>query len=278
MKYLIPNILVLCLLAGLALAQDGGQSVRWTSIMLANNRQAMGIPFFMGGRRGMVVDKPETTETSVQQYRSQVFTCLTQKNYEEATVWMEKMTGSYPKEHGFIGENYLSRLHDYPRALSHLQAYDALTANFDDMIGNNPVSYLLGLAYRGLGNHSKALYHFSVGIDSLATKHGAEWVNYRHFVSRAVSYIATNQADKALSDLDKAAKNYPKSALVAYHKGIAYLQLNRLTEARTAFQDASFFYKALRAERTGDYQEDDTNPIYEEEIDEALSKLKQLKS
>lgn len=270
----MKQLVLLCLLSTTAFAQDGEYQVRWSSIMLANNRQAMGIPFFIGGRRGIVVDKPETAENSVQQYRSRVFTSLAQKNYEEATVWMEKMASSYPREHGFIGENYLSRLHDYYRALHHLQAYDALTANFDDMIGNNPVSYLLGLTYRNLGDHPKAIYHFSVGIDSLATKHGAEWVNYRHFVSRAVSYIATYQAEKAFVDLEKAAKNYPKSALVAYHKGRALQQLNRLTEARTAFQDASFFYKALRAERTGDYQEDDANPVYEEEIDEALSKLK----
>ncbi|ADB40943.1 tetratricopeptide repeat protein [Spirosoma linguale] len=269
----MKQLTLLCLLATSAIAQDGEYQVRWTSIMLANNRQAMGIPFFIGGRHSMAVDKPET----VQHYRSQVFICLAQKNYEEATSWMEKMASSYPKEHGFIGENYLSRLHDYPRALRHLQAYDALTANFDDMIGNNPVSYLLGLTYRSLGDHPKAIYHFSVGIDSLATKHGAEWVNYRHFVSRAISYIATSQAEKSLIDLDKAAKNYSRSALVAYHKGRAFQQLNRLTEARTAFQDASFFYKALRAERTGDYQEDNDNPIYEEEIDEALSQLKQSK-
>lgn len=245
--------------------------------MLANNRQPMGIPFFISGRRGVVMDKLDASENSAQTYRGRVFTYLAQQNFEEATAWMEKMASRFPKEHGFIGENYLSRLHDYPRALHHLQAYDALTASFDDMIGNNPVSYLLGLTYRSLGDHPKALYHFSVGIDSLATKHGEEWVNYRHFVSRAVSYIAINQAEKALVDLEKAAKNYSKSALVAYQKGRALQQLNRLTEARTAFQDASFFYKALRAERTGDYQEDDANPVYEEEIDEVLNELKRTK-
>jgi tetratricopeptide (TPR) repeat protein len=273
----MKQLVLLCLLSTSALAQDGEYQLKWSSVMLANNRQAMGIPFFIGGRRGMVVDKPETAENSVQQYRSRIFAYLSQKNYEEATVWMEKLASRFPKEHGFVGENYLSRLHDYPRALHHLQAYDTLTVTFDDMIGNNPVSYLLGLTHRSLGDHPKAIYHFSVGIDSLATKHGAEWVNYRHFVSRAVSYITTGQAEKAVTDLDKATKNYPKSALVAYYKGLAYLQLNRLTEARTAFQDASFFYKALRAERTGDYQEDDANPLYEEEIDESLSKLKQTK-
>ncbi|GAB2551390.1 tetratricopeptide repeat protein [Spirosoma aerophilum] len=273
----MKQLVFLCLLSTTVFAQDGEYQVRWTSVMLANNRQPMGLPFFISGRRGPQMDKPDMSENSVQTYRGRVFNYLAERNYEEATAWMEKMASRFPKEHGFIGENYLSRLHDYPRALHHLQAYDARTTNFDDMIGNNPVSYLLGLTHRGLGDHPKAIYHFSVGIDSLAIKHGAEWVNYRHFVSRAVSYIATSQAEKALADLEKATKNYPKSALAVYHKGRAYLQLNRFTEARTAFQDASFFYKALRAERTGDYQEDNDNPLYEEEIDEALSKLKQIK-
>ncbi|MCX6214014.1 tetratricopeptide repeat protein [Spirosoma sp.] len=273
----MKQLALLCLLATSAIAQDGEYQLRWSSIMLANNRQSIGIPFFAPGRRYIPLDKLDMHENSVQNFRARVFTYLAERNFEEATAWMEKMTSSYPKEHGFIGESYLSRLHDYPRALQHLQAYDALTASFDDMIGNNPVSYLLGLTYRSLGDHSKAINHFSIGIDSLSLKHGAEWVNYRHFVSRAVSYIATGQAEKALTDLNKAAKNYSRSALVAYHKGRAFQQLNRLAEARAAFQDASFFYKALRAERTGDYQEDNDNPVYEEEIDEALSQLKQSK-
>ena len=112
-----------------------------------------------------------------------------------------------------------------------------------------------GLAYRGLGDHKKAIDQFCIAIDSLAIKHGAEWVNYKQFVSRAVSYIATQQPEKALLDLDKATKNFNRSALVQYYRGRALLLLNRPTEARTAFQDASFFVKALRAERTGDYQE-----------------------
>lgn len=260
-----------------AVAQPNDNYLTWFSRMLAANRQAIDAPYFVAGRRGVLPGGLETVENSMQKYRSRIFTYLAQKNYEEATAWMEKMAVTYPKEHGFIGELYLSRLHDYARALHHLQAYDALTTNLNDMIGNNPVSYLLGLTYRSLLDHPKAIHHFSIGIDSLEKKHGTEWVNYRHFVSRAISYIATGQAGKALFDLDKAAKNYSRSALVAYHKGRALQQINRVTEARTAFEDASFFYKALRAERTIDYQEDEYNPLYEEEIDEVLSKSRPKK-
>ncbi len=239
--------------------------------MLAANRKAASM-FYTNTKRERI--RLDTSSATAQNYRSRAFNYIWQSNYEEAALWLEKTGDNYPKEHGIIGEIYLSKLQDYPRALRHLDAYDALTPTFDDMISNNPVSYLRGLTYRSLGDHHKAIEQFSIGIDSLIVKHGVEWVNYKHFVSRAVSYIATQQPEKALIDLDKAAKNFSRSALVSYHRGRALLQLNRTIEARTAFQDASFFFKALRAERTSDYQEDDFNLVYEEEIEEALANLK----
>ncbi|AKD53587.1 tetratricopeptide repeat protein [Spirosoma radiotolerans] len=268
----MKTALFLCLLLRMAaFAQPAEQFLKSSASMLAINRNPELVFFGATSRQKSHLD---TLSASAQNYRSHSFYHLWRQNYEEATLWLEKTGNSYPKENGMIGEVYLRSLKDYPRALQHLDAYDALTPNFDDMISHNPVSYLRGLAYRGLNNHPKAIEQFCIAIDSLARKHGAEWVNYKHFVSRAVSYMAIGQADKALTDLAQATKNFNRSALVAYHKGRALLQLGRTAEARTAFQDASFFVKALRAERTGDYQEDDFNPIYEEEIDEAISQLK----
>jgi tetratricopeptide (TPR) repeat protein len=273
----MKQLLLLCLLSASGFAQDGAYYLKSTSVWLAYNRRPAGSPFFSAGGRGALLAKADAPANAVQTYRGRVFSSLADRNYEQAAVWLEKMAVSYPREHGFAGEMYLARFHDYNRALHHLQVYDAATATINDMIGNNPVSYLLGMTYRSLGNYPEAIRHFSFGIDSLERKHGPDWVNYRHYVSRAVSYIATGQAAKALADLDKAAHNYSKSALVAYHKGRALQQLNRLTEARTAFEDASFFYKALRAERTADYQEDEYNPLYEEEIENVLGQLKSKK-
>lgn len=265
-------VFVLCLLLRMsAFGQPGEQYVKSAAFMLANNRRPEPALFGVTSRQKSHLD---TLSASAQNYRARAFHHLWQYDYEEATLWLEKTGARYPKEQGMVGDVYLRSLKDYPRALQHLDVYDALTPNFDDMISHNPVSYLRGLAYRGLNNHPKAIEQFCIAIDSLARKHGAEWVNYRHFVSRAVSYMATGQPEKALVDLAQANKNFNRSALVAYHKGRALLQLGRTAEARIAFQDASFFVKALRAERTGDYQEDDFNPVYEEEIDEAINQLK----
>ena len=252
-------------------AQDGERFLKSCASMLANNRSPQPM-FFLAAKRAK--PRVDTLSASGQNYRSRAFNYVWLHDYKQAAIWLEKTGNLYPKEHGIIGEIYLTNLGDYPRALRHFEAYDTLTPNFDDIVGYNPVSYMRGLAYRGLGNHLKAIEQFSISIDPLAIKHGVEWVNYKHFVSRAVSYIATQQPERALADLDKAVKNFPRSALAQYHRGRALLQLNRTVEARTAFQDASFFVKALRAERTGDYQEDNFNPVYELEIDEALAQLK----
>ncbi|MBD2699607.1 tetratricopeptide repeat protein [Spirosoma sp. BT702] len=262
--------ILLWLMPVLGFCQDGEQYLRSSASMLANNRSIQKRFYYAETREQKRLD---TLSASGENYRYRALNYLWHQQYEQAEIWLEKTTTLYPREHGFVGEQYL-HLRDYPRALAHFDAYDALTPNFDDIVGYNPVSYMRGLVHRATGNHQKAIEQFSVGIDSLTKKHGTEWVNYKHFVSRAVSYIATQQAEKALIDLEKAAKNFNRSALIHYHRGRALLQLGQTAEARTAFQDASFFFKALRAERSADYQEDDYNPVYEPEIDEALANLK----
>lgn len=251
--------------------QDGERHLNTFVSDLANNRIAQTRFFFTEKREQHRLD---TLSASPENYLYRALHYVWQHEYEQAAVWLEKTSTRYPKQQGQVGEIYLSALYDYPQALAHLNTYDALTPTFNDMIGNSPVSYFRGLTYRSLGNHLLAIEQFSIGIDSLALKHGAEWVNYRHYVSRAVSYIAMQQPERALADLDKAAKNFSRSALIQYHRGQALLQLKRLAEAQTAFQDASFFFKAFRAEHPGDSQEDEFNLVYEPEIDEALANLK----
>ena len=251
--------------------QDGERLLNNFASELANNRSVPTRFFFSEKREQQRLD---TLSATADNYRYRAISYVWQHEYEQAGIWLEKTSILYPKQQGYIGEIYLEELRDYTRALRHLDVYDALTPTFNDMISNNPVSYLRGLTYRDMGNHAKAIEQFSIGIDSLIVKHGTEWVNYRHYVSRAVSYIATHQPEKALADLENANKNFSRSALVQFHRGRALLQLNRIAEAQTAFQDASFFFKAFRAERTGDYQEDNFNPIYEPEIEEALANLK----
>ncbi|MGF7216792.1 tetratricopeptide (TPR) repeat protein [Spirosoma lacussanchae] len=262
--------LLLLLLPALVRAQTGEQALKSCASMLALNRTVPALHFFAHKREQTRQDSLQANGLA-SRFRGLWY--IRQQDYEQAADWFEKTAARFPKEQGAIGEFYLSMLADPVRALHHLNAFDALTPTFDDHINHNPVSYLRGLAYRHLSDHDRALEQFSKAIDALEQKHGAEWVNYRQYVSRAVSYLATNRADKALADLDKANKNFGRSALVNYHRGRALQQLGRLTEARTAFQDALFFYRALRVERSHPL-EDDFNPLYESDIDAALAALK----
>jgi len=256
--------------AALVRAQTGELALRSCASMLALNRTVPTMHFFANKREQTRQDSLPTNGLA-SRFRGLGY--VRQQNYEQAADWFERTAARFPQEQGVIGTFYLSMLADPVRALHHLNAFDALTPTFDDHINHSPVSYLRGLAYRHLNDHDRALEQFSKAIDALEQKHGAEWVNYRQYVSRATTYLATQRADKALADLDKATTNFGRSALVNYHRGRALQQLGRLTEARTAFQDALFFYRALRVERSNPL-EDDFNPLYESDIDAALAALK----
>jgi len=265
------TLLILLLLPLTALAQYGERYLESSAWLLAQNR-ATRFGFAYNTKREAA--RWDTITATGENYRFRALNHVWQYEYERAAEWFEKTTALFPEEHGAAGEFYLRFICDPIRALRHLDAFDARTPTFDDMVNHNPVSYLRGLTFRYLNDHQKAIEQFSKAIDPLVDKHGAEWVNYRHFISRAVSYLALNQPEKALADLDKANKNYGQSALVQYHRGRVLQQLGRVTEARTAFQDASFFFKAYRANHYEGTQEDEFNLLYEAQIDEALAALK----
>lgn len=267
----MKKLLLMLLLPLTAFAQGGERYLESSARLLAQNR-ATKMRFTYNSKREQTLW--DTVTATGENYRFRALNYVWQNKYEQAADWFEKTATLFPKEHGAAGEFYLTFLKDPNRALHHLDAFDALTPAFDDVVNHNPVSFLRGLTLRYVGDHQKAIEQFSKAIDPLADKHGAEWVNYQHFVSRAVSYIATNQPEKALIDLDKANKNYGQSALVQYYRGRALQELGRTTEARTAFQDASFFFKAYRANHYEGAQEDEFNLLYEAQIDEALAALK----
>ncbi|TAE33484.1 MAG: tetratricopeptide repeat protein [Cytophagales bacterium] len=223
-------------------------------------------------RRGpnrTIVEVRDSTEMRLINLLERSFHYLSDQNYEQAVAALEQAAQLNPKEHFHAARTYLRALHDYPRALHHLNAYDALTPDFDDSDGLFPVSYLKGLCYRNMGNHAEAVRQFSIGIDSLALKHGSEWVNYKQYVSRAVSYLALQQPDKALDDLVIAAKNCPNfSPLVTYYKAKAFEQQGRPDEAKRTYQDALFFWQANRVKGIGQ-PEDQYNPVFEDDIDNA---------
>ena len=86
-------------------AQDGERFLKSCASMLAINRTAPPSYFFAAKREQGRLD---TLATSAQNYRSRAFNYVWQHDYEQAAVWLEKTASLYPKEHGMVGEIYLS--------------------------------------------------------------------------------------------------------------------------------------------------------------------------
>jgi tetratricopeptide (TPR) repeat protein len=252
-------------IAPVSLAQSGDESLAEIDMTLFLNHRTSHIFMGANAKQSMAILDTMAVTAEVLQQRA-----MFERDIAKAVAMLEKSTELDPKMHNTVGWSFLFAYRDYPRALRHLEAYDALTPDFDDTDVMSPVSYLKGLCYRGMGNHAEAIRQFSKGIDSLAQKQGAEWVNYKHYITRAISYLALNQPDKALADLDLAIKNSTSdSPLALYYKGKAFLQQGRTTDARRTFQDAQFFWQANRVKGISQ-PEDDTNLVMEEDIDEAL--------
>lgn len=282
-------LLVCCVLPLTGIAQFGGDKLIDIASVLSINRLKNDVFIGLNSRRflsqpgmrrsaafrqrtpvGRVATRQDTLQMEARLSSDMAFWYIRQHDYEKGVQYLEKSAELDPKQHRDAAWTYMMTFRDYPRALRHLEAFDALTPDFDDSDGISPISYHIGICYRGMGNHAEAVRQFSKGIDSLAKKHGSEWVNYKHYITRAMSYLALNQPDKALADLELAQKNSTsESPLALYYTGKAYLQQGRTTDAKRAFQDALFFWQANRVKGITQ-PEDYTNPVTEQDIEEAL--------
>ncbi len=191
----------------------------------------------------------------------------------QAVTYYEKTAQKDPTMQGMVGFELLTGFRDSDAALRYFERFDARTPNFDDISANDPISFRKGLAYAMLGNHAEAVRQFDKAIGGIEGKHGAEWVNYKFYVTRAVSLLALNQPETALTDLAKALKNYDRSAIARFYQGQAYQQLCRLLEAKEAFQDALLRLQVIRYQHE-DYNEGLIYNLYEGQIDDALKALK----
>jgi tetratricopeptide (TPR) repeat protein len=269
-------LLSLLILPAVAFGQDN-QVFNWMAQTLANNaRYTTPVPWEGSQRlQTLIAAEMSKTKDSVKKAESleyKALSSLKHGNYDQAFTDYELATQLNPKSRGRVGWRYLFFLRDYTRGLAHLNAFDALTPTQDDPIDDYSVNYLKGRAYAGLKKYEPAIVSYTIAIDNRETRYGSDWVDYRYFVARAVSFLASNQSEKALIDLDKALKNHPKSAMAHYHRGRALQQLARITEARDAFQNALFFVHFEPFER--DYYYEQPDAAYDDQIEVAIDALK----
>lgn len=215
---------------------------------------------------------PDSLRTGQQlQFQGSVHSSKNELN--QAVYYYQKAAQKDPTLQGMIGYTFLNVFHDPVTALRYFDIFDARTPNFDDISANDPISYRKGLAHAMLGNHAEAVRQFDKGIGGIEEKHGAEWVNYRFFVARAISHLALKQPDCALDDLAKALKNYDRSAIARFYQAEAYVQMGRVAEAKVAYDDAKFRMQYIRYQQ-GDYNEGLIYDLYEGQIDDAVKALK----
>ncbi|MBO0934085.1 tetratricopeptide repeat protein [Fibrella aquatilis] len=196
---------------------------------------------------------------------------LEQRAYDQAVPLLEEACRQQPKHHGYVGWVYLDILRDYPRALTHYDAYDALTPDVDDREGDHAVSYLRAEIYRFMGRPAEALPGYDKAIALIEDKHGPSWVNYRYYLARGQARLALGMVDDALADFNKAIPNNPSSAASSYWKGRALQAQNRPVEARMAYNDALLWLRNSTVEQDRYYEEQDA--VYEQQVDTALASL-----
>ncbi len=205
---------------------------------------------------------------------SQGISWLEQRDYARAVPLLEEACRQKPKHHGYVGWVYLNIIRDYPRALTHYEAYDALTPDLDDREGDHAVSYLRAEIYRFMGRPAEALPGYDKAIALIEDKHGPTWVSYRYYLARGQARLAFGMAGDALSDFEKAIPNNPSSAASSYWKGRALHRLNRPAEARMAYNDALLWLRNSTVEQDRYYEEQDA--VYEQQVETALAGLPKL--
>lgn len=196
---------------------------------------------------------------------------LTQRAYNQAVPLLEKACILKPVYHGYVGWVYLQILRDYPRALAHYNAYDALTPDLDDREGDHAVSYLRAEIYRFMGRNVDALPGYDKAIALVEDKHGPTWVSYRYYLARGQARLALGLVADALADFEKAIPNSPSSAVSSYWKGKALQALNRPDEARMAYNDALLWLHNSTVEQNQYYEQQDV--FYEQQVELALAGL-----
>lgn len=196
---------------------------------------------------------------------------LEQRELNLAVTWLEKACALNPKHHGYVGWAYLYRLRDYPRALAHYTAYDALTPGTDDREGDHPVYYLLAEIDRFSGRCAEALPGYNRAIAQVEDKHGPAWVSYRYYLARGQARLAVGRLADALLDFDKGIPNNPASAALNYWRGRALQALNRPAEARMAYNDALLWLRNSTVEQDEYYEQQDA--VYDQQVTAALALL-----
>lgn len=132
-----------------------------------------------------------------------------------------------------IAEEHLAK-EEYYQAIEHLKEYFKLVArnNFSDLENlNKPCHYNLGLAYLNTNQFNEAIQSLTkcIEIDKNC---------FEAYLLRINCYFEVDEIQKAFNDIDYAVKLRPDRDDLFMNKGIAYLKIRDVENARIAFTNA----------------------------------------
>ena len=185
-------------------------------------------------------------------------------DFHLAVPLLEEAVKKNPRDtYYYTGWLYLSMYRDYPKALNHLERYDAMTPNVRDYAWSQNVNYLKGLCHKQMGDFQKAIEEFSTCI-----KDEGKLVFDRAFTYRGISHYELKNWSKAIDDFNSSLKIFPEGVIAQFYKGLALQELNRRVDARKSFELAR--KNLLAGNQHSNYYNEVFNAVHLEMIEEKL--------
>ena len=150
--------------------------------------------------------------------------------YARGFELLDKAVELDPKLHlGYRGWLKYHFLKDYNGCIEDLERLDSLTPNFVDAPWGENIHFVLGMAYKGLGDYENALSQFD---KNLATEKDTSWVNANMYLYKGIIHYELKNYDKSIKNLEACLKNnYKRSAEANFYKGLIYKDLGDSIQA-----------------------------------------------
>lgn len=163
-------------------------------------------------------------------YREASIQNLKNGNYQEAYLYLKKASKIDPEIEGYFGWVLLYYFKDYEKAIAHLDKYRKYIKDDIAFVGDDHVSYAIGLCYKNLGNYELALINFDDAISDLSSNYSEEWITHQMYFQKARVLHMLKRYALADYFYEKSLLVWPESAEVYYYKALLYSEINNCDE------------------------------------------------
>ncbi|MCT4665521.1 MAG: tetratricopeptide repeat protein [Flavobacteriales bacterium] len=160
-------------------------------------------------------------------YRYASIQDLKNGNYQQAFKHLNKAAQIDPEVDGYFGWVLLYYFKDYKRALFHLKKYKEYHKDNVAFVGDDHVSYAIGLCYKNLNQHELALINFDDAISSLLSQYTEEWITHQMYFQKARTLHSLMRYDEALKFYNSSLIIWPKSSETYFYKALLFEEINK---------------------------------------------------